>query len=79
MLKQTICLDIGENISRPSQGQWIFGGIEQESRKCFMVAVDKRDQATLLLLIEKWIEPGTVIISDCCKAYCNLEKHGYAH
>ena len=44
-----------------------------------MVAVDKRDQATLLRRIEKWIEPGTVVISDCCKAYCNLDKHGYAH
>ena len=61
------------------EGQWVFGGIEQESRKCFMVAVDKRDEATLLPLIESWIEPGTVILSDCWKAYCNLEKHGYTH
>ena len=61
------------------EGQWVFGGIEQDSRKCFMVAVDKRDEATLLPLIERWIEPGTVIISDCWKAYCNLEKHGYTH
>ena len=61
------------------EGQWVFGGIEQDSRKCFMMAVDKRDEATLLPLIERWIEPGTVIISDCWKAYCNLEKHGYTH
>ena len=27
----------------------------------------------------KWIAPGTVIVSDCWKAYCNLEKHGYVH
>ena len=32
------------------EGQWVFGGIERDSRKCFMVAVDKRDEATLLLL-----------------------------
>ena len=61
------------------EGQWVFGGIEQDSRKCFMMAVDKRDEATLLPLIERWIEPGTVIISDCWKAYWNLEKHGYTH
>ena len=61
------------------EGQWVFGGIEQESRKCFMIAVDKRDEATLLPLIKRWIEPGTIIISDCWKAYCNLEKHGYTH
>ena len=41
-----------------------------------MAAVDKRDGATLLPLIEKHIAPGTTIISNCWKAYCNLEKHG---
>ena len=30
------------------EGQWVFGGIEDGSRKCFMVAVEKRDEATLL-------------------------------
>ena len=54
-------------------------GIEQDSRKCFLVAVEKRDEATLLPIIKKWIEPGTIIISDCWKAYCNLEKHGFVH
>ena len=34
---------------------------------------------TLLPLIERWVEPGRVIISDCWKAYCNLEKHGQTH
>jgi len=61
------------------KGQWVFGGIEQQSTKCFMVAVDKRDEVTLLPLIERWIEPGTVIISDCWKVFCNFEKHGYTH
>ena len=36
-------------------------------------------EATLLPIIEKFIEKGTTIISDCWKAYCNLEKHGYKH
>lgn len=61
------------------EGQWVFGGIESDSRKCFLVAVEKRDEATLLPIIQKWIEPGTIIISDCWKAYCNLEKYGYTH
>ena len=39
----------------------------------------KRDEQTLLPIIQKWIKPGTTIISDCWKAYCNLEKHGYTH
>ena len=35
------------------EGQWVFRGIEQESRNCFMIAVDKRDEATLLPLIKR--------------------------
>lgn len=61
------------------EGQWVFGGIENDSRKCFLIAVEKRDEQTLLPIIKKWIKPGTTIISDCWKAYCNLEKHGYTH
>ena len=61
------------------EGQWVFGGIEQDSRKCFLVAVEKRDEGTLLPIIQKWIAPGTIIVSDCWKAYCNLENHGYEH
>ena len=61
------------------EGQWVFGGVEQDSRKCFLVAVERRDEETLLPIIQKWIEPGTIIVSDCWKAYCNLEKHGYVH
>lgn len=61
------------------EGQWVFGGIEEGSRKCFVVAVEKRDEQTLLPIIQKWIEPGTIIVSDCWKAYSTLEKHGYEH
>ena len=61
------------------EGQWVFGGIEEDSRKCFLVAVEKRDEATLLPIIQRWIEPGTKIVSDCWKAYINLWKHGYEH
>ena len=50
------------------EGQWVFGGIEEDSRKCFLVAVEKRDEQTLLPIIQKWIEPGTIIVSDCWKA-----------
>ena len=60
-------------------GQWVFGGIEEETRRSFMVAVDKRDEATLLPLIERHIEKGTMIVSDCWKGYINLTKHGYEH
>ena len=61
------------------EGQWVFGGIEEDLRRSFMAAVDKWDEATLLPLIERHIAKGTTIISDCWKAYINLEKHGYKH
>ncbi|XP_020905726.2 uncharacterized protein LOC110243911, partial [Exaiptasia diaphana] len=61
------------------EGQWVFGGIEEDSRKCFIVAVENRTEETLLALIKKWIKPGTLIVSDCWKGYINLEKHGYEH
>ena len=57
----------------------MFGSLENDSRRSFLIAVEKGDEETLLPLIKKWIEPGTVIVSDCWKAYCNLEKHGYTH
>lgn len=61
------------------EGQWVFGGIEDGSRKCFLVAVEKRDEETLLSIIKERILPGTTIVSDCWKAYVNLEKNGYIH
>ena len=59
--------------------QWVFGSIEEGSQKSYMFAVDNRSEAKLLLIIETFIEKGTAIISDCWKAYCNLEKHSYKH
>ena len=61
------------------EGQWVFGGIEEDSRKCFIATVENRTEETLLELIKEWITLGTIIVSDCWKAYSNLEKHGYIH
>ena len=61
------------------EGQWVFGGIEQDSRRCFIVAVETRKEAELLPIIKQWIEPGTLIISDCWKSYVNLRRNGFEH
>ena len=42
-----------------------------------MVQVERRDRATLLPLIERWIVPGTLIIADGWKAYDCLTQHDY--
>jgi len=59
--------------------QWVFGGVERESGKTFLVPVQDRTADTLMTVISDWIEPGTTIISDCSVAYRGLEAHGYTH
>ncbi|KAK3921779.1 putative transposase-like protein [Frankliniella fusca] len=59
--------------------QWVFGGIQRGSNKCFLVCVEKRDAKTLVPIIEKYIAPGTTIYSDCWKAYSSLNRRGYRH
>lgn len=67
------------NRGRIVEGQWVFGGIERESKHCFMVPVEKRNRETLIPLITEWIVPGTTIISDCWRAYNCLQELGYTH
>ena len=52
--------------------QWVFGGVERDSGRCFLVPVKRRDAATLLPLIQEHILPGTKIISDCFKSYTRI-------
>jgi transposase-like protein len=47
----------------------VFGGVERDSGRCFLVPVDRRDAATLLPLIYEYIAPGTTIYSDKWAAY----------
>ena len=58
------------------EGQWVFGGIEEDSHKSF-IEVENRTGEMLLNLIKEWVTPGTVIVSDSWKTYTNLGKHGY--
>ena len=63
------------------EGVWVFGGIERDSNppKCFFVTVSDRSAATLIPIIKRWILPGSVIASDCWKAYSSLQSEGYIH
>ena len=61
-------------------GQWVFGGREKyNNSKIFMVPVNKRDAKTLLPFITKWIAKGSIIHSNCWRAYSELENMGYHH
>ena len=47
----------------------MFGGIERITEASFLVEVDKRDAATPVPIIRKYIHPGSVI-------YLNLYRLG---
>jgi transposase-like protein len=57
------------NRGRQVSNQWVFGGIDRDSRDCFAVMVDRRDADTLLPIINQYILPGTTIYSDQWAAY----------
>lgn len=57
---------------------WVFGMYERGSKLCLFIVVPKRDAFNLLNVIYKFILPGTLIYSDCWKAYSrirDLDKH----
>lgn len=62
------------------KGGWVFGGREKEDKsKTFMVVVPDRTRDTLIPIIQKYIARGSIIRSDCWKAYDCLSQLGYKH
>lgn len=56
---------------------WVFGGIDRETKECFAVIINNKNKETILSLINKFIIPGTKIISYKRSVYSNLEEFGY--
>ncbi|KAI6660091.1 hypothetical protein LOD99_14432 [Oopsacas minuta] len=42
--------------------QWVFGGIDRETKDTFMIAVQDRSAATLIPLIQSYIIPSSTIL-----------------
>jgi transposase-like protein len=61
------------------EGQWVFGLIDRESGAVVLVPVEKRDKETLLPIINRWVHKGSIIMSDCWKAYDCLKDEGFIH
>ena len=59
------------------EGKWVFGGVERDTGKCFLEPVENRTAQTLMTLIEEWILPGSIIISDCWKSYSTIKYYLY--
>ena len=66
---------------RMVEGTWVLGGIQRETNHCFLIPCpgNKRDESTLVAIIQKFVLPGTTIITDGWKAYVNLGNYGYVH
>lgn len=64
------------NKKRRAEGQFLFGGLERESGKCFLVAIEDNEEFNLIETIEKWIKPESTVITDSWASYKDLSKSG---
>ncbi|KAJ4427107.1 hypothetical protein ANN_24722 [Periplaneta americana] len=67
------------NQGKRVEGQWVFGGIDCDTKECFLATVEDRTQDTLLGVLNENVLLGTTIYSDCWKAYKSLSDEGYIH
>ena len=58
---------------------WVFGMKTRGKKECLFFVVESRDAVTLLPLIVQHVKSGSIIMSDCWKAYNNINQHGYSH
>ena len=63
---------------------WVLGGVERprhpdEQPGMFLVSIPDRTRETLESMIQRWILPQTIIITDSFKSYQHLEELGYYH
>ena len=67
----------GQGRNRRKPQNWIFAGMERESKKFFAVSLGlegRRDMATLEPLIINHIRPGSIIMSDSWRAYRDIDR-----
>ena len=60
-------------------GQWVFGGIDRETKDIFMIPVHDRKANTLIPIIEKYILPGTSIYSYEWASYSSIPSTTFQH
>lgn len=59
------------------EGVWVVGGVELTAqRKCFLLTVPDRTERTLSSIIEEFVLPGSIVRTDCWRAYNNMVNLG---
>lgn len=63
------------------EGIWVLGGVCRESHQCFLIPCpgNRRSADVLLPLIQRYVLPGTTVITDGWRAYNGLTAAGFAH
>jgi len=69
------------NKGRLVEGQWVVGGICRETGDVFLAVCpnNKRDAETLLDIIERHVDKQSTVITDCWRAYNELDREGWQH
>ena len=68
------------NRGHVSEGQWVFGMVEQDTGRNLVFRLPDCQQEILVTrLVREFVEPGTVVISDKFLTYFNLNDVGYIH
>ena len=65
-----------------ANGQWVFGGIERGTNRCFAMTIGDKTRATLEHAIIDNISPGTHIMTDGLASYngiANIPGFNYTH
>lgn len=58
---------------------WVIGGIDRNTKRCFLVMTRRRNAATLEQIISRYVENGTIIKTDEWRGYRGLTRLGYIH
>lgn len=64
------------------EGVWVVGGVERTAeRRMFAIRVEDRTAKTLMDIIESYVLPGSIVITDCWKGYASdqLQAMGIKH
>lgn len=69
----------GKDLCRPQV--WVFGLYDRMNNKALFLVVKSRDASSLLNLIYEYVEPNSIIYSDCWRSYSRINKldKNYTH
>ncbi|KAI6661847.1 hypothetical protein LOD99_9799 [Oopsacas minuta] len=60
-------------------GQWVFGGVCRGTSDMFMIPVVDRSASTLIPLVNEFIRPGSIIMSDKWVSYNQIHPGTFPH